>query len=232
MVHRIQRDSEHECVAFMTSSTGAVERGRGVRAPPACALSRSSCRSSTYSSATVDQRCPPAISTQATCGAAGRAARRGRHDRRRRQLALVGRQAPLWRSSLFHGTYWPQTGKTSARRPEAPCVMAAHDIRGRRRSIGRPGRNPRHTVGRNRGAVAGVGAYPGPTGAGLLREDGLQRRRERADDAGLQGEGFLAPSTPAEYELDNAKIAHLWMQGSVVLARVFRELFSPRALER
>ena len=53
----------------------------------------------------------------------------------------------------------------------------------------------------------------GPDRRRPLREDGPQRDRVR-DDAGLRRGLRLFDS--CEYELDNAKVAHLWMQGSVV----------------
>ena len=84
----------------------------------------------------------------------------------------------------------PRSGRTA--RADPRCAGAPTAANGR-------GDRPARLVPLRRG------------GAGPLREDGPQRDRVRAD-AGLRRGLRALPC--AEYELDNAKIAHLWNQAS------------------
>ena len=119
-------------------------------------------------------------------------ARRGAEEARASTTSTSARRGGVWglRGRLLHDGRRPERGGQAPRADPRRARAAA-----------------------DRGARPGLGPL-GPDRRGPLREDGPQRRRVR-DDAGLR-RGLRRCSTSREFELDNAKIAHLWMQGSVV----------------
>ncbi len=185
MVHRIHRDSEHQCVVF-DFNADAVGEAEGHGASGLVRRSRTSWRSSRRR-ARSGSWCRPASSDPADGGHAGGAARVGRHDHRRRQLALVRRQAAPGGA----GAEGDQLRRRRRqRRRLGPPGRLLHDGRRARRG-GRAARaGPRRArAATHRGARARLGPLR-PDRRGPLREDGPQRRGVR-DDAGLR-RGLLA----------------------------------------
>ena len=210
MVHRIHRDSDHEVVAF-DFSADAVERGRGQRRDRAPRRSRtwsrssrrrapsgSWCRPATRPSRR--SRRSPSCSSRATRSSTA-ATRRWTDDKRRAGGAARRRGIHYVDVGTSGGVWGLEVGY---------CMMVGGARRGGRAARADP---RRARAAHDRGARPGLGPLR-PDRRGPLREDGPQRRRVR-DDAGLR-RGLRALRRQSEYELDNAKIAHLWMQGSVV----------------
>ena len=185
MVHRIRRDSEHEVVAFDFDKK-AVKQAVKHGASGADSLK-----------ILVKQLKPPRIvwimvpagePTQQTRREARQAARPRRHDRRRRQLEVDRRQAPL---EGAEGQGHRIRRCRRLRRRVGPRSRLLHD--GRRPAQGRQaaGADPRRARARDQRAEPRGDRTPRlaalrPLGRRPLREDGPQRRRVRPD-AGLRG---------------------------------------------
>ena len=174
MVHRIERDSDHEVVAF-DPNADAVAAAEGHGAIGASSLEELVSKLEHAADGLAD-------------GAVGqhhrvhdhqarRPARRGRHDRRRRQLQLARRPAARGGARAARASTTP----TSAPRGGVwgldigYCMMAG----GPDESIAAARADPR------RARAAGRLAPLRPRGRRALREDGPQRRGVR-DDAGLR----------------------------------------------
>ena len=188
MVHRIHRDSDHECVVFDHHEEASARRR--ATAPPAPSRSRTWSRSSSRrgrSGSWCRRAIPPRDG-----GGAGRAAGGRRHDRRRRQLALDRRQAPPGGAPQA-GIHYVDVGVSGGvwGLSVGYCMM----VGGRRRGRGAAQPDPRRArPAGHRGARAGLGPLRADRRR-PLREDGPQRRGVR-DDAGLR-RGLRRCSTPA-----------------------------------
>ena len=208
MVHRIHRDSDHEVVAFdPTRRPSRRRRGtaRSRRRPLADLVKK------LEPPRTVWIMVPAGEPTQATVDKLAEAARQGRHDRRRRQLEVDRRQARAPRSSRKLGIHYVDVGTSGGvwGLEVGYCMMVGGPQKAVKRlspilDVLAPPPTEEHGPG---------WGHLGPTGAGhyvKMVHNGIEYGLMQA-----YAEGFDI-FDKSEYDLDNAKIAHLWMQGSVV----------------
>ena len=215
MVHRILRDSDHEVVA-LDPAQDAIEQAEGHGADGR-RLARGPGREAREAAHGVADGPRRATPTAETVEQARRAARRGRHDHRRRQLPAGPTTGRAPRRCAKRGHRLRRRGHE--RRRLGPRGGLLHDGRRPRRG-GRAARRRSSTCSRRRPTAWTRLGHMGPSGAGPLREDGPQRRGVRAD-AGLR-RGLRALRTPPTTSSTYAKIAHLWKQGSVVRSWLLR----------
>ena len=174
MVHRIHRDSDHQVVAFdLNEDAVATAEGHGATGAGSLEDLVAQARGAAHG---LDHG-PVGRSDRETRRPARRAARRGRHDRRRRQLQLARRRRAA--ASELDERGHPLRRRRHLRRRLGPRGRLLHDGR-RPRGVGRAARaDPR------RARPAGRLAPLRRRRRRALREDGPQRRRVR-DDAGLR----------------------------------------------
>ena len=154
---------------------------------------------------------PAGDPTEQTVQTLGRAARAGRHDHRRRQLALDATTSAARRSCATKGLHYVDVGVSGGvwGLEVGYCMMVGGDDEAVERlapilDVLAPPTTEEHGPG---------WGHFGPTGAGhyvKMVHNGVEYGMMQA-----YAEGFSLFDA-SEYELDNAKIAHLWMQGSVV----------------
>jgi 6-phosphogluconate dehydrogenase len=221
MVHRIQRDSEHECIVF-DHHPESISTAEGHGATGASSLAE--LVSKLDPPRTVWIMVPSGDPTESTVGELGELLDKGdtivdggnsrwTDDKRRQELLRpkgiyyvdVGTSGGVWGISVGY------------------CMMVGGDDEPVERlspilDVLAPPPTEEHGPG---------WGHFGPTGAGhyvKMVHNGVEYGMMQA-----YAEGF-ALFDASEYELDNAKIAHLWMQGSVVrswlcelLARAFEQ---------
>ena len=211
MVHRIQRDSDHEVVAFDFNEERGQRRPRATARPApssledlvaqargAAAWSGSWSRRATRPQETVDELAE-LLDEGDTIVDGGNS----QVDRR---------QARAPRRSTQQGIHYVDVG--TSRRRLGPRGRLLHDGRRPRRG----GRAARADPRRARPAATEEHG-PGWGHFGADRRGHYVKMVHNGVEYGMMqayAEGFDARSTSREFELDNAKIAHLWMQGSVV----------------
>ena len=179
MVHRIHRDSDHQVVAFDRHPED-VEKAESHGATGA-----SGARGHREQARRPAHRVDDGAGRRAHAGHGGcarRAARGGRHDRRRRQLALDRRQAARRGAE---GEGHPLRRRGHQRRRVGHQRGLLHDGRRSRRGGAAPGADPRRArPARDRRARPRLGPLR-RLRRRALREDGPQRRGVRPD-AGLR----------------------------------------------
>ena len=213
MVARIRRDSDHDVVAFDFDAQ-AVARAEKTGARGAASLrelvKRARCAADGLDHGA--RRRPHAADRRR----AGQAARSRRHDRRRRQLQVDRRQAARRRRCASQKIHYVDVGTSGGvwGLEVGYCMMVGGPTKAVRRlapilDVLAPPTAP--------DAVASIGPrgweHFGPSGAGHY-----VKMVHNAIEYGLMqayAEGFEL-FQQSEFELDNAKIAHLWNQGSVI----------------
>ena len=202
MVHRIERDSDHEVVAF-DPNPDAVNAAEGHGAIGASSLEE--LVSKLQPPRMVWLMVPSGKITEGTITAARRAARRGRHDRRRRQLELARRPAALGGARAARASTTP----TSAR----PAASGAWTI-GYCMMAGGPDESIQQLA-----PILDVLAPPdgwrhfGPAGAGhfvKMVHNGVEYGMMQA-----YAEGFDLMHK-ADFPIELKEVAGLWNRGSVV----------------
>ena len=155
MVHRIHRDSDHEVVAF-DFSEDAVNEAEGHGATGAGSLEE--LVQKLEAPRTVWMMVPAGDPTEQTVEQARRAARRGRHDRRRRQLHAGRTTRPRGEQLEPKGINYVDVGTSGGvwGLEVGYCMMVGRARRGRRA----PRADPRRAgAAGERGARAGLGAH-------------------------------------------------------------------------
>ena len=213
MVHRIRRDSDHEVVALRLRREGRQAGGQARRGR--CRLAAGARQEAAAAPDGLDhgagRRAHPGDRRQAR-----EAARPRRHDHRRRQLEVDRRQAPRGGAEKSRHRL---RRRRRLRRRLGPGSRLLHDGRRARRKRSNDWRRSStcsrpETNEQSRAAIGPRGWMRfGPSGAGhyvKMVHNGVEYGLMQA-----YAEGFDV-FDKCEYELDNAKIAHLWGQGSVV----------------
>jgi 6-phosphogluconate dehydrogenase len=207
MVHRIERDSEHECVAYARSE-GSIKEAERNGATGAYSLEELVSKLEPPRSIWI--MIPAGDPTEQTVGALAELLDEGDTiidggnsrwtDDKRRQEALAQKGIHYVDVGVSGGVWGLQVGY---------CMMVGGPDEAVERlrpilDVLAPPEDDEHGPG---------WGHFGPTGAGhyvKMVHNGVEYGMMQA-----YAEGF-ALFDACEYELDNAKIAHLWMQGSVV----------------
>ena len=162
MVHRIQRDSDHEVVAFDFNARTPSRRPRAT-ARPAPRRSRSSCRK-LEAPRTVWLMVPAGEPTQQTVEKLAELLERGRHDHRRRQLEAGPTTSAAGGAAAASGPRLRR--RRHERRRLGPAGRLLHDGRRRRRGGRAAHADPRRARPADDAEHGPGWGHFGPTGAG------------------------------------------------------------------